>query len=234
MVGVDAGMAVGSPEKVRLARPGERARNGHARGDSHSESVFRHEVILHGDGADGFVSQTTPLVGEPREDDAPVLVAVRRLAAMAGAGTASSAHGAQARRPFDGRLEPSPAEAQTLSFDEHGLPPLRRAVTMWADANGLRRESIEELVLAVDEIATNSIRYGGGEGTLRMWREDDRLLCEISDCGHMKDPLLGRVRPGPDALSGRGLWIVNHLCDLVQIRSSAADGSQVRMHKKLA
>jgi anti-sigma regulatory factor (Ser/Thr protein kinase) len=32
---------------------------------------------------------------------------------------------------------------------------------------------------------------------------------------------------------GRGLWIANQLCDLVQIRSSAA-GSVVRMHKRLA
>ncbi|MHB8531283.1 MAG: ATP-binding protein [Solirubrobacteraceae bacterium] len=120
-----------------------------------------------------------------------------------------------------------------MSFDQSGLPSLRRTVTVWADSNGLGRESTEELVLAVDEIATNSIRYGGGRGTLRMWREDDVLLCDVADRGHVKDPVLGHVLPSPAALSGRGLWIVNHLCDLVQIRSSAR-GTQVRMYKKLA
>jgi anti-sigma regulatory factor (Ser/Thr protein kinase) len=137
------------------------------------------------------------------------------------------------KRAFDGLLGPPPADAESMRFDESGLASLRRAVTVWADEHSLPRESIEELVLAVDEVATNSIRYGGGEGTLKMWRERDRLLCEVSDGGHIRDPLLGRVRPGADALSGRGMWIVNHLCDLVQIRSSR-QGSQVRMHKKLA
>jgi anti-sigma regulatory factor (Ser/Thr protein kinase) len=109
---------------------------------------------------------------------------------------------------------------------------VRHAVTAWAGPK-LGDEATEELVLAVDEVATNSIRYGGGSGTLRMWSNDDRMLCEVADRGEMEDPLLGRVNPGPDAMGGRGLWIVNRLCDLVQIRSSAA-GSQVRMHKILA
>ncbi|HEY0517626.1 MAG TPA: ATP-binding protein [Solirubrobacteraceae bacterium] len=164
------------------------------------EPGFRHEVILRGDGADGFVSQMAP---------------------------------EETSLPFDGRLRSAPPEAQAVNFDEAGLASLRRAVTVWADEHDLRRASIEELVLAVDEIATNSIRYGGGEGTLQMWRERDVLLCEVSDRGHITDPLLGRMQPSPDSLSGRGMWIVKHLCDLVQIRSSPA-GSQVRMHKKLA
>jgi anti-sigma regulatory factor (Ser/Thr protein kinase) len=65
-----------------------------------------------------------------------------------------------------------------------------------------------------------------------MWRQDGALLCEIRDEGQMKDPLLGRVRPKDAAVCGRGMWIVNQLCDLVQVRSSAA-GSQIRLHKRL-
>jgi hypothetical protein len=44
--------------------------------------------------------------------------------------------------------------------------------------------------------------------------------------------LVGRVRPGTDACSGRGVWLVNQLCDLVQIRS-APGGSVVRVRKCL-
>lgn len=93
-------------------------------------------------------------------------------------------------------------------------------------------DSAEELVLAVDEIATNSIRHGGGVGMLRLWREGETLLCEIQDRGRIEDPLLGRVRPDSAPGCGRGVWIANQLCDLVQIRSSAA-GTRVRMHKRL-
>ena len=32
-------------------------------------------------------------------------------------------------------------------------------------------------------------------------------------------PLAGRLRPPPTQEGGRGLWLANQLCDLVQIRS---------------
>ena len=136
-------------------------------------------------------------------------------------------------RPFDGRLEEPPAETGELLFTEADLGTVRRRLTHWASVEGLDPDGTEDLVLAVDEIATNSIRHGGGSGRLRMWREDHSLLCEVRDGGEMSDPLLGRVQPGNEAVCGRGMWIVNQLCDLVQIRSSHA-GSQIRMHKHLA
>jgi anti-sigma regulatory factor (Ser/Thr protein kinase) len=96
----------------------------------------------------------------------------------------------------------------------------------------MRAEHIEELVLAVDELATNSIRHGGGSGTLRCWREGEALLCEVQDRGWIDAPLVGRRRPDPEASSGRGVWLANQLCDLVQIRSSST-GTVVRVHKRL-
>jgi hypothetical protein len=54
----------------------------------------------------------------------------------------------------------------------------------------------------------------------------------VEDHGRIRIPLVGRIRPEPDADSGRGVWIANQLCDLVQIRSSAA-GTVVRVHKSL-
>jgi hypothetical protein len=36
----------------------------------------------------------------------------------------------------------------------------------------------------------------------------------------------------PEQLHGRGLWVVNQVCDLVQIRSSNA-GNVVRLHMRL-
>jgi hypothetical protein len=37
------------------------------------------------------------------------------------------------------------------------------------------------------------------------------------DGGHIADPLAGRHQLSEDDLSGRGLWIVNQLCDLVEL-----------------
>ena len=62
-------------------------------------------------------------------------------------------------------------------------------------------------MLAANEIATNSIRHGGGEGTLLAWIDGDAVVCEISDEGQITDPLVGRRRPPADAAGGRGLWL---------------------------
>ena len=85
------------------------------------------------------------------------------------------------------------------------------------------------MVSAVNEVASNSLRHAGGRGVLRMWHADDTVVCEVSDDGHIDDPLVGRVRPEVDDRGGRGLWMVNQLCELVQVRSSPT-GTTVRMH----
>jgi anti-sigma regulatory factor (Ser/Thr protein kinase) len=82
-------------------------------------------------------------------------------------------------------------------------------------------------------VLTNSIRHGGGGGTLRIWQEDDRLVCEIEDRGRLSDPLADRRRPDPEQPNGRGLWMANQLCDLVQLRSPA-HGTIVRLHMRLS
>jgi anti-sigma regulatory factor (Ser/Thr protein kinase) len=92
---------------------------------------------------------------------------------------------------------------------------------------------VAELVVATSEIATNAIVYGGGEGGALVWTEGDHLLCEIYGPGHISDPLIGRLRPLRAQIHGRGVWLANQLCDLVQIRSTE-HGTTVRLHVELA
>jgi anti-sigma regulatory factor (Ser/Thr protein kinase) len=135
-------------------------------------------------------------------------------------------------RPFAGAL-PAPCDpVRELAFAHGELAQVRLAIAGWASANALGAGRTDELVLAVDELASNSIRHGGGAGTLSWWREGETLLCEVRDAGWIQAPLVGRVRPSIDASSGRGVWLVNQLCDLVQIRSAPA-GSVVRVHMRL-
>jgi anti-sigma regulatory factor (Ser/Thr protein kinase) len=110
---------------------------------------------------------------------------------------------------------------------------LRQLVSSWAAKEAMGEQATEELVLAVHEIATNSIRHGGGLGMLRLWRAADTLVCEIEDDGHITDPLRFRRAPGNEARASRGLWIADQICDLVEICTSPR-GSQVRMHKRLS
>jgi anti-sigma regulatory factor (Ser/Thr protein kinase) len=71
--------------------------------------------------------------------------------------------------------------------------------------------------------------HGGGAGTLRLWREGGSLLAEVEDQGWIEEQLVGRLRPDIRREGGRGLWLANQLCDLVQIRSGER-GTVVRLH----
>ena len=134
--------------------------------------------------------------------------------------------------PFDAPLPEPPSGWTELAFDGASLRLARQFTAGRAVAAGLTGSRIEDLVLAVDELASNSIRYGGRHGTLRIWHEDETLFCEISDAGRIADPLVGRVRPTGTTVGGYGMWMVQQLCDLVQVRTSAA-GSVVRVHTYL-
>lgn len=119
-----------------------------------------------------------------------------------------------------------------IPFAAGDLFELRQLVTAWASKEALGSEATEDLVLAVHEIANNSIRHGGGVGMLRLWRTGDELVCEVQDAGYIRDTRLMHRPPGRLASASRGLWITEQICDLVEIFSSPR-GSQVRMHKRL-
>jgi anti-sigma regulatory factor (Ser/Thr protein kinase) len=142
-------------------------------------------------------------------------------------------HPPEVRDPLSGALPAPRAPTQELTFTEADLVTLRHTLKDWLLREGLGTDATQDLVLAVNELATNSVRYGGGEGRLVLWREHETLMCEIHDAGHIEGPLIGGTRPTPDQHSGRGLWLVHELCDLVQIRSSAA-GTAIRVHKRRA
>jgi anti-sigma regulatory factor (Ser/Thr protein kinase) len=129
---------------------------------------------------------------------------------------------------FGGELEPAPADAYEVAFDEDSLSAMRAFVGELAQDAGIEPVRRDDLLLAVNELATNSIRHGGGDGVLRAWTEGRSLVCEVCDSGHIDKPLTGRVRPRSGGLNGYGLWLVNQVCDLVQVRASSS-GNCVRM-----
>ena len=116
---------------------------------------------------------------------------------------------------------PLPAEAVLRgSYGPDDIPATRRTVAHYARMVGLSEEQVEVLELAASELAANSIRHGGGTGTVAMWREPGAAVVEFSDSGRVTDPLTGRLMPPLEQKGGRGVYLVNQLCDLVQLRSS--------------
>ncbi|MFJ8691724.1 anti-sigma factor RsbA family regulatory protein [Streptomyces roseolilacinus] len=127
---------------------------------------------------------------------------------------------------------PEPADAVVVPFGEQDLASTRDEADRWAAAAGLSTARRTDWLLAVSEGVSNSVRHGGGSGTLRMWRTGGGLVAEISDRGCLDDPLTGRRRPDPYApTGGRGVWIMHQLCDLVEIRATARE-LVLRLHMR--
>src|SRR5262245_37897940 len=122
-----------------------------------------------------------------------------------------------------------------LPVDLAHIATVRRAVTEFAAWNGLPERQRSDFVLAVNELVTNAIQHGGGNGDVRLWRTADALWCEVSDRGPGLPPDRrdGKYRrPPAHASGGRGLWLVHRLCDEVTI-STGGRGTTVRVVKNL-
>ncbi|GLY46413.1 anti-sigma factor RsbA family regulatory protein [Lentzea sp. NBRC 102530] len=117
-------------------------------------------------------------------------------------------------------LPPPPPDAEEHPFTVGTLAHLRQLVAR--HAHWLRRVQVDDLVLAVNELATNSILHASGRGVLRMWREGGTAVCEVSDSG-------SGFPPSFTGLSGFGIVMVNLLCDLVRTHTSHS-GTTVRVY----
>jgi anti-sigma regulatory factor (Ser/Thr protein kinase) len=124
---------------------------------------------------------------------------------------------------------PAPhSEPVVREVDRRDLRDFRSEILHWAHRAGFE-ERARDFVVAVNEIVVNSIRHAGGPPQVWTWRDRSGIVCEVRDRGHIADPLAGRIRPRHDSASGRGLWLANQLCDLVQLRADD-HGTTIRLH----
>jgi len=112
------------------------------------------------------------------------------------------------------------------------LSAVRALVLEQARQAGLAEDRANDLVLAVSEVAANTLRHTRSTGTLAIWHDADEVVCEIRDAGVITDPLAGQRRPPAGASGGHGLWIVHQVCDQVEMTSETT-GTTVRMHMAL-
>jgi anti-sigma regulatory factor (Ser/Thr protein kinase) len=131
--------------------------------------------------------------------------------------------GALVADPFQGALPDPGTSPRELEFGSLQLADVRRLVGQAAHEAGLDALRRADLVLAVSEVAANSVAHGGGAGRLRLWREGATTICEVRDRGVLREPLVGRIRPDPEAANGRGVWFAHTLCDLVQMRTGGGE-----------
>lgn len=121
-----------------------------------------------------------------------------------------------------------PADADTYIVDTPNMAGLRRTAAKFAALHELDEARTDDLVLVLTELASNSIEHARDSARVLFANVGGRLVCQVSDSGHITDPLAGRRPATPDQLRGRGLLLVNELADLVRVHSGP-DGTTVEV-----
>src|SRR5207249_5629736 len=160
--------------------------------------------------------------------DPSVIAEARRnhpLVVQAGSEELSAEYLQAAGAIEDHPLPPPPHEAvRELPLDGASPVAIEGFMSPAAAAVGLTEERRADLILAVMAVATSVAR-----ATLRVWTAPRAVVCEFRSKRRIPDPLAGREWPPTDEAHGRGLWMANQLCDLVQLRSSWGSGTVVRL-----
>ncbi|HEV7625528.1 MAG TPA: ATP-binding protein, partial [Streptomyces sp.] len=128
---------------------------------------------------------------------------------------------------------PSPDPDDPMSYNyTTDLAAIRAVVHRYALEAGLAEARAIDLTLAVSEVAANTIKHAKSPGSLKIWYDAKEIVCQIHDEGVITDPMAGRREPSLDALGGHGLWIVNQVCDQVEMQSDE-NGTTIRLHMNL-
>ena len=101
-----------------------------------------------------------------------------------------------------------------LAFDSATLDAVRAGVKAHACEAGLSEDRVEDVVLAVHELAANAVCHGAGAGRLRIWKLAGSLDCEVED----GVPASGGPLP---SRPGHGLWLVRQVADRMRVLSGA-------------
>jgi anti-sigma regulatory factor (Ser/Thr protein kinase) len=111
-------------------------------------------------------------------------------------------------------FEQQPKDATGMTYNEPGdLPTVRTFVAERARALGLVAARIDLLIVAVSELTTNTLQHTSGGGHIRIWADNGQLICDVVDSGGPRP--FGRAMPSAEVVRGRGLAIVERICDSV-------------------
>lgn len=112
------------------------------------------------------------------------------------------------------------------------LSEVRALAEKHARIAGLPDARVVDFVIAVSEVAANTVRHTRSPGTMEIWWDIEEIVCEIRDRGLIADPSAGSRPPPADANGGHGLWLVHQVCDQVELQSDE-NGTIIRMHMSL-
>jgi anti-sigma regulatory factor (Ser/Thr protein kinase) len=99
---------------------------------------------------------------------------------------------------------------RSLPAQPMSVPLARSWAEGWLAGSSVPRDRRDTVTLVVSELVTNAVRQGDGPVRVTLDVGDGTLLVEVFDSGH-RLPMLSES--APDSTSGRGLHLIDMVCD---------------------
>ena len=123
----------------------------------------------------------------------------------------------------------------TREFTAADITDVRHDLRRHAQTAGLHDDALDDFVAAVNELVTNAVRHGGGQGSLRLTLEADTLVAAVSDrgAGFSGELPMAAGPPPADIPGGRGIMLARRLTDTLMI-TAGPDGVTVTVTRCLS
>lgn len=110
------------------------------------------------------------------------------------------------------RSDRPPPSSPSSAWPSRWQPGVRAFAAAAARQAGLLPGRARDFVIAVSELAANTLAHTKGPGTLTVWSTRHELIGQVRDAGHLTGPLP----------AGHGLRVARQVCDRGQIRTGPA------------
>jgi serine/threonine-protein kinase RsbW len=133
-------------------------------------------------------------------------------------------------------------EKLVIEAEVRNLPKIRGFVEAWATAQQAKRNAVDDLILAVDESATNIMVHGykGQPGVIEISLDldHDEMVVQIEDQARLFDPT---NIPPPDltlplelrAEGGLGVYLARKFVDMYSYRVTEDGRNELTLRKRL-
>ncbi|MFC0509094.1 ATP-binding protein [Micromonospora costi] len=118
--------------------------------------------------------------------------------------------------------ETAPVAATVRGVTAPGVATVRHRVTDAALRAGLAPDQAEQFTIAVNEAMINAIQHGGGAADVTVSAGSGLVVVSVRDHGSGIPEHVAPHLPSPQTLGGRGLWLVQQLCENVTIDTSGS------------
>jgi anti-sigma regulatory factor (Ser/Thr protein kinase) len=128
------------------------------------------------------------------------------------------------------------ATADEFSFtleDLEALPRARHELEHWLRPRSGDAEVVSDVLMAATELCANGLRAAQTAAVLRARTQGDSVLVEVVDDGDGIEAEVPEEAPSPMAESGRGLFVVRQLVDVLWIRPSPDGGTCATFARRL-